>query len=169
MSKVIIYTDGASKGNPGDAGIGIIITSEDGEVLREIGEYIGKATNNAAEYSALVRALREAAELGATSVEIRTDSELLARQLAGVYKVKSHNLQPLYEQAMMLLRAFEHASIGHVFREFNKRADELANQGIKKHNGSIKVAKSKASTKEIRKPSPEPKQADESGQGAFGF
>ena len=139
MKKLILYSDGASKGNPGDAGIGISISTPDGEVLREIGEYIGTATNNYAEYAALIRGLKEAVELGATSIELRTDSELLARQLAGVYKVKSPNLQPLHQEAVSLLRCFASVSISHVFRELNKRADELANEGIKKHRNSQKV------------------------------
>lgn len=138
MSKVIISTDGASQGNPGDAGIGVVISTEDGTVLREIGEYIGKTTNNVAEYSALLRGLQEALKLGATQVEISTDSELMARQIAGVYKVKSELLKPLYEQAMTILRHFKSAKISHVMREFNKRADELANEGIKKYKNSLK-------------------------------
>ena len=148
MSKVIIYTDGASKGNPGDAGIGIVISSPDGTVLREIGEYIGKTTNNVAEYSALIRGLKEAADLGATQIEISTDSQLMARQLAGVYKVKSPNIQPLYAEAVNLIRHFADVSISHVVRELNKRADELANLGVKKRaefqqKPACKKAKSK--------------------------
>ena len=131
MTTFIIHSDGASKGNPGDAGIGVVITTEDGQVLREVGEYIGKATNNVAEYSALIRGLREAADLGADAVEIATDSELMARQLGGVYKVKSANLKPLYDETINLLRCFSRVRISHVMREFNKRADELANQGVK--------------------------------------
>ncbi len=131
MSRVIIYTDGASKGNPGDAGIGVVISSPDGIVIREIGEYIGKTTNNVAEYTALIRGLKEAAEIGATQIEISTDSELMARQLSGVYRVKSPNLQPLYAQATSLIHHFESVRITHVMRELNKRADELANQGVK--------------------------------------
>jgi ribonuclease HI len=131
MSKVIIYTDGASKGNPGDAGIGVVISSPDGTVLREIGEYIGKTTNNVAEYTALIRGLKEAAEMGATQIEVSTDSELMARQLSGVYRVKSPNLQPLYAQAVSLIHNFSSVSITHVMRELNKRADELANIGAK--------------------------------------
>lgn len=138
MNKVIIYTDGASKGNPGDAGIGVVISLPDGSVLREIGEYIGRATNNVAEYTALIRGLKEAATLGATHIEISTDSELMARQLAGVYKVKSPNLQPLYIQAISLIRNFSSVSISHVVRELNKRADELANQGVKKRPIQLK-------------------------------
>lgn len=137
MKKLIIYTDGASKGNPGDAGIGVIITAEDGSVLKEIGEYIGKTTNNVAEYSALVRGLEEAIKLGATSVELSTDSELMARQLAGIYKVKSPNIKPLFEQAVSLLRSFSNISMTHVVREYNKRADQLANEGVRKHQSAV--------------------------------
>ncbi len=138
MSTLTIFSDGASKGNPGDAGIGVVISDENGEVVCEVGQYIGKATNNAAEYAALIRGLQEAARLGAIEVEISTDSELLARQITGVYKVKSANLKPYYEQAIALLRSFRQASISHVMREFNTRADELANLGIKQHRKSLK-------------------------------
>ena len=138
MSRLTIFSDGASKGNPGDAGIGVVISDENGTVLREIGQYIGKATNNAAEYAALIRGLQEAARLGATEVEIATDSELLARQIAGVYRVKSANLKPYYEQAIALVRSFRQVSISHVMREFNTRADELANEGIKKYRNRLK-------------------------------
>lgn len=141
MKKVIIYSDGASKGNPGDAGIGVVISDADGKVLREVADYIGKQTNNVAEYAALIRGLKEAADLGATQVEIRTDSELLARQLTGVYKVKAPNLIPLFEELISLLRVFERASVTHVMREGNKRADKLANEGIRRHrNAQIKPA-----------------------------
>jgi ribonuclease HI len=132
MSKLVIYTDGASKGNPGDAGIGVVIASEDGTVLKEIAEYVGTVTNNVAEYAALIRGLEEAADLGATEVQISTDSQLMAFQLTGVYKVKSANLQPLHQEAVALLRCFRRVSISHVVRELNKRADELANKGVKK-------------------------------------
>ena len=132
MSKLILYTDGASKGNPGDAGIGVVISDPDGNVVKEISEFIGRATNNVAEYEALICGLSQAAELGARSVEISTDSELLAMQLGGVYRVKSPRLQPLYEKAAALLRSFEHARISHVVRELNRRADQLANEGVKK-------------------------------------
>ncbi len=135
--KVHIYSDGASKGNPGDAGIGVVISDEKGKVLREIAEYIGKQTNNVAEYSALIRGLQAAADLGAAEIAICTDSELLARQLTGVYKVKAPNLKPLFEQAVMLLRAFDRVTISHVVRELNKRADELANEGVRKGRGRV--------------------------------
>lgn len=132
MSKYIIYTDGASKGNPGDAGIGVIISTDDGTPVREIAEYIGKTTNNVAEYKALIRGLQECLELGAIEVEICTDSELLERQITGIYKVKSENLKPLYAEVMSILGYFKRVSISHVLREFNKRADQLANEGVQK-------------------------------------
>jgi ribonuclease HI len=141
MKRVVIYSDGASKGNPGDAGIGVVISDTEGNVLREIADYIGKQTNNVAEYSALIRGLEEAADLGATQVDICVDSELLARQLTGVYKVKAPNLKPLFEELVTLLRVFERATVTHVVREYNKRADELANEGVKRHkNAQIKPA-----------------------------
>lgn len=141
MSKVIIFTDGASKGNPGDASIGVVISSEDGTPIKEIGEYIGKTTNNVAEYTALIRGLAEAAEIGAAEIEISTDSQLMARQISGVYKVKSPNIKPLFDKAMAMLHMFSKVSISHVMREFNKRADELANEGIKKHNITVNNSK----------------------------
>lgn len=148
MKRVVIYSDGASKGNPGDAGIGVVISDTQGSVLREIADYIGRQTNNVAEYAALIRGLRAAADLGATQVEIRTDSELLARQLTGVYKVKAANLKPLFDEAISLLRVFERVSISHVVRELNKRADELANEGVKKHKkDSLNPAKPAAPKK----------------------
>ena len=156
MSKLTIYSDGASKGNPGDAGIGVVISDEDGNVVREVADYVGKQTNNAAEYLALIRGLNEAVGLDATQVDICVDSELLARQLIGAYKVKAANLKPLFEEASKLLRLFERVTVTHVFREFNKRADELANDGVRKHLNNAPDASLKST------PSDEP---DEQGQG----
>ncbi len=141
IGKVILYSDGASKGNPGDAGIGVVITNESGEVLYEVGEYIGNATNNEAEYQALLRGLKEASKLG-ESIEICMDSELLTRQLTGVYKVKADNLKPLHRKAINMLRGFTNVRISHIRREFNKRADELANEGVKKRRTAFKNTKS---------------------------
>lgn len=133
MSKLVIYSDGASKGNPGDSGIGVVISDEQGNVIREVADYAGIQTNNAAEYCALIRGLKEAADLGATEVDICVDSELLACQLTGMYRVKAANLKPLFKETTTLLRHFERATVTHVFREFNKRADQLANDGVRKH------------------------------------
>jgi ribonuclease HI len=137
MRKLTIFTDGACKGNPGDAGIGVVITSEAGEVVCEVGDYIGRTTNNVAEYSALIRGLKEALSLEADEVELSMDSELMARQITGVYKVKSPNLQPLHAEAIALLRRFRRVSVTHVLRAFNSRADELANEGVKKHRKQL--------------------------------
>ncbi|MCX8052517.1 MAG: ribonuclease HI family protein [Armatimonadetes bacterium] len=131
MNELAIYTDGASKGNPGPAAIGVVIADQSGTVIREVGEYVGEATNNAAEYLALIRGLWEALDLGCDSIRINVDSELMARQISGVYKVKSSNLKPLHEKAITLLSRFRRVLISHVPRELNERADELANQAIK--------------------------------------
>ncbi len=133
MKRLIIYSDGASKGNPGDAGVGVVISDSKGVIVREIAKYIGKTTNNVAEYTALIHGLAAAHDLGATHVDICADSELLVRQLTGIYQVKSPKLKPLFEQLVALLRSFEKATITHVVREFNTRADELANEAVKKH------------------------------------
>ncbi len=137
MSVLTVYTDGASKGNPGDAGIGVVISDENDNVVDEISEYVGIKTNNAAEYLALLAACKKAKELRATRIEIFTDSELMARQIAGIYKVKSEALRELHAEVIGLLRQFESASISHVLRDLNKRADELANEAVKKHQRSV--------------------------------
>src|SRR3990170_2647056 len=106
-----LYVDGASRGNPGPAGIGIVVKDPTGRVVSEISEFIGRGTNNVAEYRALIRALEEAATLGARSVVVRSDSELLVRQLTGEYKVKSPDLSPLHLETHRLLKAFPKASV----------------------------------------------------------
>lgn len=123
---VRINIDGASRGNPGSSGIGVVISDGDGHVLKEISEYIGNTTNNVAEYTALLRGLEEAIALGATSVKVLTDSELLARQMVGIYKVKADHLRDLNHMAVGLMKKFRTASITHVRRELNSAADKLA-------------------------------------------
>jgi ribonuclease HI len=130
MKRITAYTDGASRGNPGDAGIGIVFVDENGNVIREIAEYIGQTTNNIAEYTALITALKEAVEMGYEVIEIVSDSELMVKQLNGEYQVKNEGIKPLHKEASELLKEFKQYSIRHVRREQNKRADELANQGI---------------------------------------
>lgn len=130
MKKIIAYTDGASRGNPGDAGIGVAFLDEDGNILKEISDYIGQTTNNIAEYTALVTALKAASEMECDEIEIISDSELMVKQINGEYKVKNEGLKPLYKKALELLQNFKFYTIRHVRREFNKKADELANQGI---------------------------------------
>ncbi len=120
--------DGAARGNPGPAGIGVVIYDENDNVIREVGEYIGHTTNNVAEYTALIRGLEESLKLGAKSIVIQTDSELLARQITGVYKVKAPHLIELFSAARSLLIKFADAKIGHVYRNENTHADKLASE-----------------------------------------
>ncbi|HEV8340476.1 MAG TPA: ribonuclease HI family protein [bacterium] len=128
--KRLLHVDGASRGNPGPAAIGIVVADSRGKVLEEIGEVIGEATNNVAEYRALIRALEAVQAQGATEVEIRTDSELLVRQVQGTFKVKAPGLRALHESAMRLLDKFSTWTIHHVPREANARADQLANRAL---------------------------------------
>ena len=127
--KLILYTDSAARGNPGPAAIGIVLTDERGNEIEALGETIGHATNNEAEYRALLRGLERAAQHGDT-VEIRMDSELLARQLNGAYRVRAANLKPLHAQAQRALKQFKRATIAIIPRELNRRADALANEAL---------------------------------------
>ncbi len=131
MSHLKIYIDGASKGNPGPSGAGIVVY-RNGRILKKISNYIGTATNNAAEYTALVCALEEALLLKAKSLEINTDSQLLARQLNKVYKVKHEAIKNFYNRAVHLLTGFEKVVINHIPREENILADKLATEAVKK-------------------------------------
>ncbi|MBI5079029.1 ribonuclease HI family protein [Candidatus Saganbacteria bacterium] len=131
--KATIYTDGAARGNPGPAGIGIVI-KKGHETLLEAAAYIGKTTNNVAEYLALIRGLEEALLLRAEEVEVFADSELLVKQINGEYKVKNEGLIPLSHHARSLVAKFKRFSITHKAREENKRADALANRGIDEHS-----------------------------------
>lgn len=131
MSEITIYTDGASRGNPGQAGAGAVLLDAGGKVVGEVCRYLGdEMTNNQAEYHALVLALKEAQRLGATRISIYADSELMVRQIMGEYRVKHEGIRPLYGEAMVLLRAFGSFSIAAIPREKNKRADKLANLAI---------------------------------------
>ena len=134
MSQLEIYIDGASKGNPGHSGVGIVIY-RDGLRIKNISSYIGTATNNVAEYTALIYALEEALLLKAKSLKINTDSQLLARQLNKIYKVKHVGIINLYNRAVHLLTGFEKVLINHVPREKNSLADKLATQAIKSFLG----------------------------------
>jgi ribonuclease HI len=129
LTELTLFIDGASRGNPGHAGIGIRIEA-DGDFLAEHCEYIGCTTNNVAEYRALIKGLKIAAEFKANRVIIFSDSELVVRQMNGTYKVKSGGLLPLYQTAQTQSRTFDGFQIKHVRREQNKEADRLANRGI---------------------------------------
>ena len=126
-TRVTVHVDGGSRGNPGPAAVAAVVTGDGGEVLREDAEYIGEATNNVAEYRAVQLGLRLARELSADAVEIVNDSELVARQISGQYKVKNAGLKPLFLETMQALREFPAWSIRNVRREHNERADELLN------------------------------------------
>ncbi len=128
-----IHTDGASHGNPGPAGIGYLIEDAEGNTVREHGEYIGVATNNVAEYRALIAALEGAIELGVRSVRVISDSELMVKQLRGAYRVKNENLQPLHAEATRLLSDFDAFRVEHALRSFNTEADDLAGQAVRDH------------------------------------
>lgn len=127
-----IRVDGASRGNPGLAGAGAVISDPDGKVVRELRRYLGVMTNNMAEYSALVMALGEARAMGVKEVEVFADSELMVKQLTGKYRVKSADLKPLFDEASTLLKGFRKSKIVHVYREENALADRLANEAIDK-------------------------------------
>ena len=131
-----IFIDGACSGNPGRAGIGVVIRSG-GEVVKEISKPIGEATNNIAEYSALVYALQEAMIMKARELKVFTDSELLCRQVKGVYKVKNEKLKFLFDQVQCLMNGFERVDISHVRRENNKQADKLATQAVKEKQAKM--------------------------------
>lgn len=126
-----IYVDGASKNNPGPAGIGVIICRGE-EVVKNISSFLGEATNNIAEYTALIRALEGANKLGIRNIRVSTDSQLLYRQLRRQYKVKNPNIKVLFEKALMLIRHFDYFDIRHIPRTQNKGADRLANIAIEK-------------------------------------
>ncbi len=130
MKRLIINTDGAARGNPGPAGIGVVIKDEGGVIIKEIAEYLGETTNNQAEYRALIAALKSAVELGAESVAVFADSELMVKQVKGLYKVKNEGLKPLFIEVKGLLPKFKACNIEYVPRERNKEADKLANIAI---------------------------------------
>ncbi len=125
-----LHVDGASRGNPGEAGFGVHVTGEDGREVASLYGYLGRATNNVAEYQALVHGLRFALARGARSVEVYSDSELLVRQIDGRYRVKNPGLQPLHGEAKGLLARFARARVVHVPRERNREADALANRAV---------------------------------------
>jgi ribonuclease HI len=124
---ITLEFDGGARGNPGPAGIGVVLRAKDGTELVTLGRFIGRATNNVAEYKALITALQKAKELGARRLAIRGDSELVVKQMKGEYRVKNVGLRDLYEEAKQLLGQFEHATIDHNYRNKNALADKLAN------------------------------------------
>ena len=138
MSKSIeIFVDGASRGNPGPSGIGIALFSDGKNVVKKLFKFIGNATNNIAEYTALIYALQEALIDRYTNVTIKSDSELLIRQLKGEYKVKNENLKVYYEQFVHLSRGFDKIDLVLISRKDNSLADQLANKAIDSRIDSV--------------------------------
>jgi len=130
MKKLVINTDGGSRGNPGPGAIGIVIFDEADQIIYEMGKTIGFCTNNEAEYTALIEALTKATELQATDVEFKLDSELVVKQLKGIYKVKNERISLLWKKAKELTKNFSTTSFTHIPREKNKEADRLVNEAL---------------------------------------
>ncbi|MGF1632940.1 MAG: ribonuclease HI family protein [Phycisphaerae bacterium] len=127
METITVRFDGGSRGNPGPAGIGVVLEAADGTVIFTLGRFIGVATNNVAEYKALITGLEQASTLGATHVLVMGDSELVIKQMKGQYRVKNPGLKPLYEQAKAVCETFRRVQFDHTRREGNKLTDKLAN------------------------------------------
>jgi ribonuclease HI len=125
-----IFIDGASRGNPGEAGFGVHVEAEDGSTVASLHGYLGRASNNVAEYEALLHALRWALGRRASEVRIYSDSELVVKQMSGAYKVRHPDMVRRHREAQALLRRFARASIAHVRREQNREADRLANRAV---------------------------------------
>jgi ribonuclease HI len=130
MSRFVVNVDGGARGNPGPAAIGVVVRDEEGQVVEEVGERIGEATNNVAEYKALLRGIELAAAQGGTELELIGDSELVVRQVEGRYKVKNAGMKDLHEEAKRALREFDSWSIRHVRRAENSDADRLVNEAL---------------------------------------
>ncbi len=128
--RIVVHVDGGARGNPGPAAVAAVAADPGGATLAERNAYIGEVTNNVAEYRAVMLGLELARELGAGCVEVVNDSELVARQIEGRYKVKHAGLKPLYEQTIRALREFDDWRVCSVRREANERADELVNQAL---------------------------------------
>ena len=131
--KATLFADGGSRGNPGPAASGAVLFDEGGEVLREVGTYLGTATNNVAEWTGLITGLETALELGVDDLAVRLDSELVVRQIDGQYRVKNAALIPLHAKAKSLLRRFARVDVRHVPRKENAAADALVNHVLDAH------------------------------------
>ena len=128
--KAVLFTDGGARGNPGPAAYGFVLEREDGDVLAAVGTAIGEATNNVAEYSGLIAGLQRAVEEGVAELEVRSDSELMVKQMRGEYRVKNERLRPLSLEAARIGRALASVRYVHVPREKNELADRLVNEAL---------------------------------------
>lgn len=136
--ELVIYIDGASRGNPGEAGAGAVLYDQSGQCVDEVSRSLGRMTNNMAEYRSLIIALREALARNARRVRVFTDSELVARQMSGTYRIKSAVLRPLFGEAQGLAHQFSEFTINHISREENRIADALANKAIDEASKEIR-------------------------------
>lgn len=148
---ITVEFDGGSRGNPGPAGVGIVLRAADGTPLVTLGKFIGRATNNVAEYQALITGLQKAQELGAKKILIRGDSELIIKQMRGEYRVRHPELKPLYEEAYHLLHGFTEAKLEHNLRHKNTLADKLANLAMDR-----KAEVTDADDNPLDEPTPQP-------------
>jgi ribonuclease HI len=131
-SKLIIFTDGGARGNPGPAALGVVIYDSAGKIIKKFGKFLGERTNNEAEYEAVISGLESAKNLGAAQIEFNLDSNLLVRQLNNIYRVKNHRMQELVLRVRNLEAGFKKIKYRHVPREKNQLADELVNKAIDK-------------------------------------
>ena len=143
---LIAHSDGGARGNPGPAGYGVVIKDQSGQKVAALSEYLGHQTNNFAEYQGLIAALEYALQHGPKALKLISDSELLVRQIKGIYKVKNATLQDLHGRAKELIAQLEWFSIGHALREHNQEADSLANQAMDKGMGRAAQAPSPANS-----------------------
>lgn len=141
---LIAHSDGGARGNPGPAGYGVVIKDERGQKVAALSQYLGHQTNNFAEYQGLIAALEYAIEHGHKALKVISDSELLVRQIKGIYKVKNLTLQELHGRAKELIAQLEWFSIDHALREHNREADDLANQAMDKGTGRVAAGDSPA-------------------------
>lgn len=133
--KLIIYTDGGSRGNPGPAAAGVVIQNEQGEVIKKFGKYLEEQTNNYAEYYGIIEALKEAKNLDADEIELYTDSKLVAQQLNQNWRVKDESIQSLFVKAWNLIQQFDKFKISHIKREDNTEADQEVNKILDQYHG----------------------------------
>jgi ribonuclease HI len=159
---LVAHSDGGARGNPGPAGYGVVIKDESGRKVAGLSEYLGHQTNNFAEYQGLIAALEYAIEHGPKALKLISDSELLVRQIKGIYKVKNAVLQDLHGRAKELIAQLEWFSIGHAFREQNQEADQLANdamdKGMGRQTASVATARVAAGDSPARVSSQQPQQ-----------
>ena len=154
LEEIIIFTDGGSRGNPGPCAGGFVLTDAKKKQLKAVGCYLGKNTNNFAEYTGMINALKAAKSIGSKKVTVYSDSELMVRQINGEYKVKSPNLKPLYDESIELLNSFQNWSVRHVYREKNVLADKLVNMALDKKSDVCLPAEEERSLKTAKSAKP---------------